>query len=272
MKTILLNDEDSLLPSIPFVPDLMNSPNLAHLLQVSDDAIHRIATLTTGQRSNVNWHRTRVGRLTGSVLGDILNFLDKHPNSTSLSKTLRSKLFNPPSHGQALVYGNHHEADGVLSFKTRFRTDVAETGIWLHPKGWLGSSPDGLVGLDGVLEIKCPFSWRELDVRVALRNTRIGPLTTVDGKGKPISLPIARNSDGKLYLIPNHNYYHQVQAHLLVTGRQHCFFFIWTPKGSLMVKVEVDNTWREANIKRLEHFYFNIYLDAFKAHYSQYVH
>ena len=35
--------------------------------------------------------------------------------------------------------------------------DVSETGLWLHPEiSWLAASPDGLVGDEGVLEVKCP--------------------------------------------------------------------------------------------------------------------
>mmetsp|Transcript_5487 Transcript_5487/g.8501 ORF Transcript_5487/g.8501 Transcript_5487/m.8501 type:complete len:174 (-) Transcript_5487:57-578(-) len=35
--------------------------------------------------------------------------------------------------------------------------EVRTTGFWMHPKyNFLGASPDGLVGCEGLIEIKCP--------------------------------------------------------------------------------------------------------------------
>jgi hypothetical protein len=34
-----------------------------------------------------------------------------------------------------------------------------------------------------------------------------------------------------------HAYYFQVQGQLLITGRQFCYFVIWTPKGLILEKI-----------------------------------
>ena len=43
---------------------------------------------------------------------------------------------------------------------------VTQTGFWLHPEiKWFGASPDGLVGDDGLIEIKCPRTSTHLRYR-----------------------------------------------------------------------------------------------------------
>lgn len=47
---------------------------------------------------------------------------------------------------------------------------VPETGLWLHERGILGASPDGLVGQNHVLEIKCPYTERNELIVNAVKN------------------------------------------------------------------------------------------------------
>ena len=66
--------------------------------------------------------------------------------------------------GGARWEGNEHTARGTalepvaLAAYTRLTGNaVRPCGLFLHPThSWLAASPDGLVGDDGVLEIKCP--------------------------------------------------------------------------------------------------------------------
>ena len=45
----------------------------------------------------------------------------------------------------------------IRAYESLTGHNVCATGLWCHPKiSWLGASPDGLIGQDGVLEIKCP--------------------------------------------------------------------------------------------------------------------
>jgi len=44
-------------------------------------------------------------------------------------------------------------------------------GIWLHEKGVLGASPDGLANINNkkyCIEIKCPFKYRNQDLKQCL--------------------------------------------------------------------------------------------------------
>ena len=54
--------------------------------------------------------------------------------------------------------GSQYEGEARVEYWQRFGTDVDQTGFVLHPRlDYLGSSPDGLVGKDGGLEIKVPL-------------------------------------------------------------------------------------------------------------------
>ena len=58
----------------------------------------------------------------------------------------------------ATRHGTENEDVARRFYERLMKTKVEETGLWLHPKdAWLGASPDGLVGSDGLLEIKCPL-------------------------------------------------------------------------------------------------------------------
>ena len=61
-------------------------------------------------------------------------------------------------------YSNQHMENGIeqepfarVAYEVETGTDVEEVGFILHPElSFLGASPDGLVGDDGMVEIKCP--------------------------------------------------------------------------------------------------------------------
>ena len=45
---------------------------------------------------------------------------------------------------------------------------IEEYGLWLHLSGMLGASPDGLVGRNALLEVKCPFTQRDSTIEEAV--------------------------------------------------------------------------------------------------------
>ena len=145
---------------------------------------------------------------------------------------------------QAISYGVNHEKDGVAYYEKTLNVQVVMTGIHFLPCGFLGASPDGLVGADKIIEVKCPFSLRNKTFEEAL-NSRLCCLV--------------KDSSGKLQVKRNHNYYDQVQGCMYVTGRTKCDFVYWTKKWQAIVEVELDKGWGE-NIELLSVFYEEIML------------
>lgn len=68
----------------------------------------------------------------------------------------------------------------VQSFSQLTGLKPVNTGIWLSKTGVLGSLPDGLVGEDSVLEVKCPYTTRNSSI-VDATETANFCLTTANG-------------------------------------------------------------------------------------------
>ena len=60
---------------------------------------------------------------------------------------------------RAQQWGKDFEKRAVEEYEEHDGVIVAATGFWVHPTlDWLGASPDGLVGADGLVEVKCTSS------------------------------------------------------------------------------------------------------------------
>lgn len=112
------------------------------------------------------WFNARHGCLTASRFADVLaRKRDGKPTKAyfDLMDTLVAERLTGQSigvgDGPALQWGRDHEDEARREYEVRSRNLVDLVGFVPHPEvPWLGASPDGLVGEDGLLEIKCPYS------------------------------------------------------------------------------------------------------------------
>lgn len=63
---------------------------------------------------------------------------------------------------QAINWGIINENEAKKMFQQKTKLCVEESGIWLELSGMLVASPDGLVGRDALVGVKCPFTQREI--------------------------------------------------------------------------------------------------------------
>jgi len=61
-----------------------------------------------------------------------------------------------------MQWGTVHEKTAAAKYEAETGTVVNPSGLCLHPVGFCGSSPDGIVDSSKLIEVKCPFSVREL--------------------------------------------------------------------------------------------------------------
>jgi putative phage-type endonuclease len=178
------------------------------------------------QRSE-EWFKQRVGRITGSRVGAILGVNPWETNSDALRAMVREY------HGAesefkgnvATEYGTANEHNVQWAYELAMGETVEECGFYPY-EDWLGASPDGLVGKDGLVEFKAPFS---------LRN---------GGKFKTLA--------------EQPYYYAQVQIEMLCAEREWCDFVQWSPELPLSVeRVYVDYDWLSENLPRLMEFHEN---------------
>ncbi|KAI4454270.1 hypothetical protein MML48_10g00001240 [Holotrichia oblita] len=136
-------------------------------LLLSCEEIQKIAAATVGQNRNEAWLIARKHRLTASKFGRVLKACQRSKFPPSFYKSiLEGYDFN---HALAVQWGVSNENLAREKFKEIAKLPVYETGLWLHECGYLGGSPDGLIGDNALLEIKCPYSMRNVKIEEHLQ-------------------------------------------------------------------------------------------------------
>lgn len=116
------------------------------------------------------WFAARIGRVTASRVSDVMA---KTKTGYSASRTnymmelLCQRLTGRREEGftsAAMQRGTELEPAARACYEAESGLLVAECGLVIHPEiNGLGASPDGLVGDDGLLEIKCPNTATHID-------------------------------------------------------------------------------------------------------------
>ena len=184
------------------------------------------------QRSE-EWFALRKDKLTTSTFSTALDFWAGNRRSELWSE----KVFGPSdikladSAKSAMAWGTNHESMAVEQYTTITGRSVGSLGFAVHTEvnsGWLGASPDGILGCDpdgGILEVKCPYN-----------------------KGKPeIALPWR--------LVPYY-YMPQVQGLMEIMGRDWVDLYCWTPNGSSLFRVPRDRAYWELIHEVLREFWW----------------
>lgn len=133
-----------------------------------------VTQVAADQRTD-EWRKARCGRVTGSRAGDVLDLL-KSGKESARRRDYRIQLAAERLTGepQDAVFVNADMQRGTELEPDARAAYEAITGALVTPVGFLaaddvlvGCSPDGLVGDDGLLELKCPRSathlryWRD---------------------------------------------------------------------------------------------------------------
>lgn len=178
------------------------------------------------------WFVARVGKLTGSNIGAALG-INPWKTPEELIRQMVRDTHGAPSEfvgNIATDYGQLHEPLAVMDYSMATGNDVDECGFYVHPEHeWLGASPDGFIGPDGLLEVKCPFG---------LRNSTEPEFKTAEQQP---------------------HYYAQMQIEMACTGRRWCHFYQWAPNGNVLELICFDADWFNDALPKLKAFY-DLYL------------
>jgi putative phage-type endonuclease len=151
------------------------------------------------QRSEA-WHAARAGRVTGTRFKSLMA---KETTQTyrDLAYDLAAEIITGKTEegyvSEAMQNGIDTEPIARAEYIATVGVDVVEAGFVILGEGakyydWIGVSPDGLIGEDGLLEIKCPLPKTHLKY--------------IDAGRLPAE------------------YRYQAQGQLFVTGRAYCDF------------------------------------------------
>lgn len=64
------------------------------------------------------------------------------------------------AYGVAIDWGNYHESQAIEAYERHQMVEVHSSRVFqYHPDyDWVGGTPDGLIGEEGGVEIKCPYN------------------------------------------------------------------------------------------------------------------
>lgn len=151
------------------------------------------------------WFAARCGKVTASRVADVIAKTKTGwgaGRANYAAELIAERLTGctaPSFSNAAMQWGTDTEPFARTAYSERFATEVAEIGFVDHPEiAMTGASPDGLVGDDGLVEIKAPLTATHLDTLQS---------QTVPGK-----------------------YVTQIQWQLACTGREWCDFASYDPR------------------------------------------
>jgi len=126
-------------------------------------------------QGSAEWCSARMGNLTGSRMYEACakGRGDKYyaARDTLMTEKLIERLTGKWAEhfvSDAMQWGNTYEGEARAMYETAQGVLVQECAYFPHPSiAHSGASPDGLVGDDGVLEIKCPTTKVHLETLLA---------------------------------------------------------------------------------------------------------
>ena len=181
--------------------------------------------MTMEQRSP-EWFAARKSRATGSMVGAALGLDPNTSRAEAMRRMVRAHQGLPSEFvgNIATNWGQMHEQEAKEAFEYHIGEIVKDATFVVDPlRPWLGASPDGYIGDDALLEIKCPYGIRDG-----------GAFKTVEEQP---------------------HYHAQMQIQMLVTGRKRCYFWQWTPQDAVLTIVDFSQDWINENLPKLEAFY-----------------
>lgn len=169
------------------------------------------------------WFAARLGKVTASCIAKVMARTKTGygaDRGNYLAQLVTERLTGTPTDGftnAAMQWGTDTEPQARAAYSFIVGSDVVETGFVPHPSIEMsGASPDGLIGDDGLVEIKCPNSATHI--------------ATLRGSG----------IDRK-YLL-------QMQWQMACTGRAWCDFASFDPRLPLEMQLHVERVERDADL------------------------
>lgn len=114
-------------------------------------------------QGTAEWHALRLGKVTASRVADVIAKTKTGPSASRAKyagELIAERLTGTPAErftNAAMAWGTEQEPAARKTYEFYRDTDVEQVAFVLHPTiGDSGASPDGLVDVDGLVEIKCP--------------------------------------------------------------------------------------------------------------------
>jgi putative phage-type endonuclease len=175
------------------------------------------------EQRTTEWFAQRCGHLTASRIADMMARTQKGwgaSRANYAAQLIAERLTGVAESGftsAAMQHGIDTEAAARAAYGFMQDVEVVEAPFVLHPRlAWSGASPDGFVGDDGLVEIKCP-------------NTATHITTLRGGE------------------IPD-KYIKQMQWQMACTGRNWCDFVSFDPRMPVEMQLHIQRVNRDNDL------------------------
>lgn len=175
------------------------------------------------QQGTPEWFAARAGCVTASRMADVMARTKTGygaARANYMADLIVERLTGAKTEGftsAAMQWGTETEPQARAAYAFMMDADVAEAGFDLHPTiPDLGASPDGYVGNDGLIEIKCPNTATHLDT-------------------------LLNDAVPQKYLL-------QMQTQMACTGRKWCDFVSFDPRLPDEMQLWVKRVPRDADL------------------------
>lgn len=205
-----------------------------------------IDSLVSEDVEQTEWLESRLGMITGSNFSKlVVKSKDKKSYILSSGQTAQKLIYKIAwerllksgniSNGlgrlnissKEMQHGNDYEGQAILKYQEVSGHTVDYTQKFIEFDDFVGGTPDGLIGDDGIIEVKCPYNG----------GNHLKSLLTNE--------------------VYNKDYLYQIQGYLWVTGRKWCDFVTYDPdliEGLQLniIRVDRDDEMIEAISKIME--------------------
>jgi putative phage-type endonuclease len=176
-----------------------------------------------------DWEAARLGKATASRIADVIASTKSGYSASRANyaaQLISERLTGVKAEAfesAAMRWGQEKEAEALDVYAFERDAEITQVGFLDHPTVPMsGASPDGLVGDDGLVEIKCPLTATHIE--------------TLLGQAPPA------------------RYVAQMQWQMAVTGRLWCDFVSYDPRLPLPMRLFVRRIARDdRRIAELEH-------------------
>ncbi|KAK9753295.1 YqaJ-like viral recombinase domain [Popillia japonica] len=138
-------------------------------------------------------------------------------------RIVKSILSSSHFTSEAIEFGKMHEHVAISILEEKLNEKVSSSGLCVDIEyPFLGASPDGFVGQDRIVEVKCLFkvSKEKLNLSEAAQTLNI----CLEWK------------DNRLSLKRNHNYFFQIQGQLHISNKEMCYFVVFVNQNEMFVE------------------------------------
>ncbi|XP_050525488.1 uncharacterized protein LOC126896599 [Daktulosphaira vitifoliae] len=234
---------------IPHTEFQRRKENLFNRLKLSESEIKSFERSTVGNVNSKEWHNNKGLRLSSTYFGRICS-LQPTTSRDNILNIIISTLLNTKNDNYTNDYQNnkkyneHLEKLAVKEFEKTTEKKVLPCGVFVDEEiNYLTASPDGMVGENEIIEIKCPYNIKNMTIR--------------EGIQKITYLMLDKNTD-KILLKHNSYVYYQIQGQLHIAKKTNCYLVVWTNYDIYIERIpKNDDFWNKKIVKKLTNFYMD---------------